>query len=118
MRRDKIGLHIRIAAGRVVVLRDNHRDCAAAIQHLYLGTIPPSRSHVAYAGHYEGDHDVLIDIAPGGTTNLQSLPVVSPTGLRFVTASADIVTGDNPNALQIWSMTRAGPELEWNARPG
>jgi hypothetical protein len=67
---------------------------------------------------YEGRYYVIVDMVSGKTTELQSFPVVSPDGRRFVTASADFEAGDSANELQIWKVTPSGPQLEWSMRPG
>jgi len=116
--RTEEGLHIRTERDSLVLLKDHHCDCESALKHLYVGMVSDLRSHVVYAGQYEGRYYVLVNAASGDTTQLQSFPVVSPDGQRFVTASVDIETGDSANELQIWRVTASGPQLEWNMHPG
>ena len=60
----------------------------------------------------------MVDSVSGSVTRLQSFPVVSPDGQRFMTASLDIQGGPSANELQIWKVAPGGHELEWRMRPG
>jgi hypothetical protein len=67
--------------------------------------------------HYEGGEFLLVDERTGATHAVDSMPVVSPDGLRFVTTSLDLVAGHQPNRIAIYRFTADGVVEEWSELP-
>jgi hypothetical protein len=66
----------------------------------------------------EGRMVLMVDRRTGDVIELDDVPVPSPDGERFVTASLDLVAGHLPNRIRIYRMTTGGPtlEMEWQPR--
>lgn len=117
--RTERGLHFRTSADSVLVLEDYHCDCASALRHTLLGSVPGLSADIVLASMYEGQFFVLVNTESADTLHLQSFPVVSPDEKHFVTTSCDISLGDSANQLQIWALRDDFPPvLEWSMRPG
>mgnify|MGYP001060556717 CR=1 FL=1 len=73
--------------------------------------------HVVDVHYWEGSAHILVDDSTGRETRVMGPPVASPDGRRLVVASAAGVAGYSPNELQVWRVTPAGLELEWEVQP-
>jgi hypothetical protein len=104
--------------GRTIPLENDTAEADRFVRYQYYGFAEPLASHVVGVGFYEGGAFVLVSAKTGDQTQLQALPVVSPDGRRFATASLDLEAGYDPNGLQVWEVTEWGPRLEWGLAGG
>jgi hypothetical protein len=81
----------------------------------YMEYIESINSHLVHLQYYEGDAFLLVNANTGIQTLIDTVPVVSPDRTHFVTASAS--EAYNPNRVQIWRVTEAAAELEWEYEP-
>jgi hypothetical protein len=65
----------------------------------------------------EGRMTLMVDVRTGNVIELDDVPVPSPDGQHFVTASLDLVAGHLPNRIRIYRMTTGGPKLETEWQP-
>jgi hypothetical protein len=65
----------------------------------------------------EGRSVLMVDRRTGTVLELDDVPVPSPDGRRFATASLDLVAGHAPNRVRIYRMTEGDARLEAEWRP-
>jgi hypothetical protein len=65
----------------------------------------------------EGNAYILVDAATGVATDIDAVPVPSPDGSRFATASLDLIAGHDPNRFRIYRISPNGPVIEWSVEP-
>jgi hypothetical protein len=65
----------------------------------------------------EGRTVLMVDRRTGTVLELDDVPVPSPDGHRFATASLDLVAGHAPNRVRIYRTTDAGARLEAEWQP-
>jgi len=86
--------------------------------HLFRGSPPGIDGYVVERRYYlEGRQMYLVDGRTGGLLEIDELPVSSPAGSRFITASLDLVAGHLPNRIRIYRVQPGGPVLEWEIEP-
>jgi hypothetical protein len=66
---------------------------------------------------YDGGQFMLVDERTGETHEIDAMPKPSPDGARFVTASLDLLAGNQPNRLAVYRITETGVTEEWSAEP-
>jgi hypothetical protein len=111
-------LVIKLRDGEALELKDVlSNSYSEAIRYSYRTWIDEIASHVVQYQLYEGHGYLLVNDATGLKTPIQGVPVVSPDRERFATGSMDLEAGYNPNEVQIWLLTPAGPRLEWSLSP-
>ncbi|MGE0553011.1 MAG: hypothetical protein AB7R55_06245 [Gemmatimonadales bacterium] len=96
------------------VLSDSLRGRSLARLHRYLGEIASIEQFLVEVHDPLGRRYLAIDVESGALTELDTRPIVSPTGDRFVTASPG-VAGLAPSRLRIYRVGRGGPTLEWSS---
>ena len=74
--------------------------------------------YVLHRQLHEGADYLLIHAGSGAQFSVQERPVISPDGLRVVTASAGLSGMSSGNAVQIWRLEPAGIVLEYELIPG
>jgi hypothetical protein len=89
-------------------LRSIHRYVAmsALDAHVVVRTLVP-----------EGRDVLFIDAAAGDSIRIDDVPIAAPDGTRFVTASADLIAGHEPNRIRVYHMTATGPVIEFELEP-
>ena len=65
----------------------------------------------------EGMGYLLVNHGTGDLVRIHALPIVSPDGRRFATASEDLESRYVPNAIQIWRIAENAVVLEWSLEP-
>lgn len=111
-------LRIEGTGGAVLDLANDTTTAASTVVYRYLGFLPELSSHLVDIGFYEGGSYGLVSAETTDQTFVQGIPVVSPGGTRFVTASVDLEAGYGPNSLQVWRIFPYGPRLEWGLDGG
>ncbi|HEX2095340.1 MAG TPA: hypothetical protein VHG28_23290, partial [Longimicrobiaceae bacterium] len=106
-------LEIAAAGGRVIPLANDTTEGERYVRYRYREYLEEIGYHLVEVGFYEGGGFVLVSAATGDETHLHGSPVVSPDRARFVAVSVDLVAGYDPNGIQVWRLTGAGPRLEW-----
>lgn len=116
----RIGGVLRIVGtgGAVLDLANDTATAASTVLYRYLGFLPELTSHLVEIGFYEGGSYGLVSAETTEQTFVQGIPVVSPGGKRFVTASVDLEAGYGPNSVQVWRIFPYGPRLEWGLDGG
>ncbi len=110
-------LTIHLADGRRKTFVDSDSVDAAAVLYTYREFLPEIRYHLVHAHLNEGTGYLLVSHRSGDLVRIQGLPIVSPDGGRFATASEDLESRYNPNEIQIWRITRNAAVLEWSLEP-
>lgn len=67
--------------------------------------------------HPEGRQLFLVDGRTTEGLEIDEVPVASPSGRRFITASLDLVAGHLPNRMRIYRAEGDEWTLEWEAEP-
>lgn len=111
-------LVLRAADGRRRELRDEVVDGELRTVHLFREHVRPLDAYVVEVVYVpEGGRFLLIDARTGAETEVDSPPVPSPDGRRFVTASMDLIAGHSPNRIRVYRAGPGAPELEWEIEP-
>jgi hypothetical protein len=84
--------------------------------HVFRGRLPQGFLLVEVV-LMEGGQFLLIDERTGAELDIDGVPIVSPDGSRFATASLDLVAGHVPNRLAVYRFTPDGIEREWVHEP-
>jgi len=107
-------LELRLADGRWLEISDAQKpgDETSVIQFNFREFLPEIDCYLLHRQHYEGADYLLIHARAGSRYELHDVPVVSPDRQRLATASDGVAGGYNPNAVQIWRLTKDGLELE------
>jgi hypothetical protein len=82
--------------------------------HVYRGHVAVIDQHVVQVILPEGNAYILVDAATGVATEIDAVPVPSPDGSRFATASLDLIAGHDPNRFRIYRISPNGPVIEWS----
>lgn len=117
-RREGPRLVFRGSGGGSLALEDDATEGDRFVRHRYLGPLPGIGQHLVRMDFYEGGGWLLVGAATADRTYVSGPPVVAPDRGRFVTASVDLVAGYDPNGIQVWSLARGGPRLEWGLDGG
>jgi hypothetical protein len=99
------------------VLSDRLSDGVIERVHVYRGHIAVIDQHVVQVILPEGNAYILVDAATGVATEIDAVPVPSPDGSRFATASLDLIAGHDPNRFRIYRISPNGPVIEWSVEP-
>ena len=118
MRRDSVGLHLRLTNGKMVTVVDDVVDTAGAwpTWFHFMGVSSVLGYYVLFAQYKEGSSIYLVNGRTGWRVMVDGLPVASPDGSRFVTTSlSDLYY--NPERLQVWRVDRDTLRREWGLTP-
>lgn len=99
------------------VLGDRVAQARVERIHVFLGLVEPIDHYLVRIVEIDRGYYCLVDASTGRMVELDALPVVSPDGARFVTASLDLVAGHAPNRIRIYRITSDGPKVEWSLEP-
>lgn len=114
--RTPTGLRIRLLNGKTLAMRN--REEGDSVRRFSFRDYPKGIGYfVLHRQFDEGADYLLIHARSGKQFALQERPVISPDGLRIVTASPGLSGMSNGNAVQIWRMQPHGPELEFELSP-
>lgn len=91
---------------------------AETVRYTYAGHLDEIGHHRVNVYFYEGSEVMLVHDETGRETRMPGSPVPSPDGARVAVGSFGGVAGYSPNALQVWRVTAAGLEPEWEVTPG
>jgi hypothetical protein len=119
VRRDSLDLHIRLANGETVVLRDDIvPESDAGTTYTYHGFEPALHAHIVEVVSSLHVDYLLVDAVTGRETIVDGPPRLAPDGRRFATVAAgDPEAPEEPNRLAIYSVTDSGPEPQWATEP-
>ena len=106
-----------MAGGSRKTFVDSDSVDAAAVLYTYREFLPEVGYHLVHAHLNEGTGYLLVSHRSGDLVRIQGLPIVSPDGSRFATASEDLESRYNPNEIQIWRITGNAAVLEWSLEP-
>jgi hypothetical protein len=115
VRRDSVGLHLRLANGRVVKLVDDSTG-PRPTWFYYIGMCPALGYFALSAQYDEGSSIRLMNARTGWSVLIDNLPVVSPDRKRFVTISLGQERYD-PERLQVWVVEDDMLRKEWGFVP-
>lgn len=118
VRRAGLHLFLQAANGAQVTVTDDTTATPEACRYRYWGAAKQLHQWVLDAGFWEGSGVALIDQRTGQRTNTWGQPIASPGGRFFLAASADLRAEYNPNGLQLYQLTAAGPRLLWQRQFG
>jgi hypothetical protein len=110
-------LIVRLADGNAATFVNRNVEDDTGVWYTYREYLPAVHYHLVAAHLYEGTAYVLTHHDTGGRARIQALPVFSPDGARFATASEDLESGYNPTAIQIWRVVETAFVLEWSFEP-
>jgi hypothetical protein len=105
-------LRLRLASGRRVTLTDTLAEGDSHHRLVYEGFQPALDLHVVAVSFYEGGTVLVFQDLTGQEKIIPGLPVASPDGRRFLSASIDLEAGYDPNRLEIWRVDQAGLHCE------
>ena len=110
------GLRLRLLNGKIQNVQNRGKENSARWFSFrdYLGGIGYFLLHRQL---YEGEDYLLIHAGSGKQFTLQERPVISPDGLRIITASAGLSGMSSGNAVQIWRVQPRGLVLEFALSP-
>jgi hypothetical protein len=114
-RRESSLLIVPTAAGPAV-FEDDRTDSDMMALYSYQGRLQNGFGVIEVL-FYEGATFILVDERTGGITEIDSVPVVSPDGTRFVTTSMDLEAGYRPNRIAIYRFEGDAVIEEWEAEP-
>jgi len=100
----------------VRVFADSGKD-AESVSFSYRAYLPSLALHVIHEQYYEGSAFNLVSARTGRSQYIPEEPVVSPSGRRIASASAEEVTGYSPNQLMIWRGAGDSLALELDLQP-
>ena len=110
------GLRLRLLNGKTLAMQN--REEGDSIRRFSFRDYPKGIGYfVLHRQIYEGADYLLIHARSGKQFVLQERPVISPDGLRIVTASPGLSGMSSGNAVQIWRIQPRGPELEFELSP-
>lgn len=110
------GLRLRLLNGKTLVMEN--REEGDSVRRFSFRDYPKGIGYfLLHRQLYEGDDYLLIHARSGKQFALQERPVISPDGLRIVTASAGLSGMSSGNAVQIWRIQPRGLELEFELSP-
>lgn len=110
-------LTIGLSGGGRKTFLDSDSVDVDAVLYTYRQFLPQVGYHLVHAHLNEGTVYLLAHHASGDVVRIHALPIVSPDGGRFATASEDLESRYNPNAIQIWRITENAVVLEWSIQP-
>ncbi len=88
------------------------------VRYRYRGLLPEIGQHLVQVDFYEGGGWLLVDAASTNQTQVLGPPVVAPDRSGFVATSVDLEAGYDRNGIQVWSLARGFPRLEWGLDGG
>ena len=107
-------LLIQLPGGRSVTFTDDSTPDSKSDVHRYAGYKKEIHSYVVHIVPYEGSHPYLVvDDSTGDSTTVGGMPVPSPDGTRFATASLASPEGDEPGSIEVWRMAQRKPQREF-----
>ncbi len=109
-------LEVRLA-DQTTTFIDKDVDDETGLWYTYRELVPGVAYHLVQAYLYEGTAFLLISHRTGDVVRVQALPIFSPDGNRFATASEDLEARYNPNEIQIWRITESAIVREWSLEP-
>ena len=112
-------LRLKLSNGRWHTITDYQKanDEASTIKYNFREHLPAIGYFLVHRQFYEGRDYLMIHDGTGRRSGLQAAPVISPDKQRLVTASNGIIGGYEPNAVQIWRLTKNGLVLEQTIKP-
>lgn len=117
-RREGGRLLFRGTGGGSLSLEDDATEGERFVRYRYAGRLPEIGQHLVQMGFYEGGGWLLVSAETTDQTHVIGPPVVAPDRSRFVAASVDLEAGYDPNGIQVWSLARGFPRLEWGLDGG
>jgi hypothetical protein len=115
----RVGLDLvfRALNGSVTQLRDDTLEGDNFVYYYYAGAVPRTRFHGVHVQYYESREYLLLDDSTGYKTALIAEPVVSPHGVRLVTALFDLESGEEPNGMVIAHPVADSVVVDWKVFP-
>jgi hypothetical protein len=111
-------LHFRGAGRGGLALVSDTREGGDFVRYRYRALLPEIAQHLVRMDFYEGGGWLLVDAVTAEQTRVLGPPVVAPDRGRFVATSVDLEAGYDPNGIQVWSLARGFPRLEWGLDGG
>jgi hypothetical protein len=99
------------------LLVDEADEYGVGHRYVYVGFSEALAAHLVQLHLYEGGGFVFVPRATGRIVSLDAMPVLSPSGRRFVTASNDTDAGYSPNRVRIYRSEADSAVLEWELEP-
>ena len=101
-----------------LALASDTREGGDFVRYRYRALLPEIAQHLVQMDFYEGGGWLLVDAVTAEQTRVLGPPVVAPDRSRFVATSVDLEAGYDPNGIQVWSLARGFPRLEWGLDGG
>ncbi|HEX8271627.1 MAG TPA: hypothetical protein VF615_03180 [Longimicrobiaceae bacterium] len=111
-------LYLRGQGGGTLALANDAAEGERFVRYRYRALLPEIAQHLVQVDFYEGGGWLLVNALTTDQTHVLGPPVVAPGRGRFVATSVDLVAGYDPNGIQVWSMARGFPQLEWGLDGG
>ena len=111
-------LYFRGRGGGALALGNDATEGGRFVRYRYRALLPEIAQHLVQVDFYEGGGWLLVDAASTHQTHLIGPPVIAPGRGRFVATSVDLEAGYDPNGIQVWSLARGFPRLEWGLDGG
>ncbi len=111
-------LHFRGSGGGRLALGNDAAEGERFVRYRYRGLLPEIGQHLVQVDLYEGGGWLLVGAATTDQTHVLGPPVVAPDRSGFVATSVDLEAGYDPNGIQVWSLARGFPRLEWGLDGG
>jgi hypothetical protein len=108
-------LVIHTRSGRVVALEDTEQE-GSEQSFSYLKPMTRIGFHLVHVQYSEWIEYLLVDMSSGAQFRIEDVPILSPDGAHFATASFD-PDETGVSSLQIWRLAPGGPQLEWRHEP-
>lgn len=111
-------LHFSGSGGGRLTLGNDATEGERFVRYRYRGLLPEIGQHLVEVNLYEGGGWLLVGAATTDQTQVLGPPVVAPDRGRFVATSVDLEAGYDRNGIQVWSLARGFPRLEWGLDGG
>jgi hypothetical protein len=115
--RNSDALTLSVGQGAPVIFKNIDCKCEASVEYHLVGRVVVESKpgyFLVSARRWEGHGYVLVHQATGDLLSVQSIPVVSDDGDRFVDLSLDLEAGYLPNYIRIYRLQQDGQKLEWS----
>jgi hypothetical protein len=106
-----------IAKSGPVALVDDTSDGENYKVYRYVGHLGDAPFHVVHISFYEAQAFELVHDGTGRRFRVDSLPVVSPDRVRFVTTSSDLEAANDPTRIAIYRFVADSADVEWQLEP-
>ncbi len=117
VKREMDRLTLTLNNGSTVVVKDKPVFGEASLRCRFKGMLANQSFFVIEQAGWEWGNILLINTHDGRQQIIDSMPIFSPTGDRFVTTNWDLHASYTSNRIQIFSLQNGMGNLEWSHEP-